>query len=97
MDGAPQRYAAGSSVVLTVAGLRGAPRELQFDVLGLEALDLPGRHLPAALHLRRLGVEPYYDGIDVWLDPARGHLPVRLIFGQSLAGHWELQLLEPPP
>lgn len=97
VDGAPQRFPAGSSVVLTVAGLRGVPRELVFDVLGLEALDLPGRHLPAALHLRRLGVESYDGSIDVWLDPARGHWPVRLIFGQTLAGHWELQLLEPPP
>jgi hypothetical protein len=97
VDGAPQRFAAGSSVVLTVAGLRGTPRELVFDVLGLEALDLPGRRLPAALHLRRLGVESYDGSIDVWLDPARGHWPVRLIFGQTLAGNWELQLLEPPP
>ncbi len=97
VDGAPQRFAAGSSVVLTVAGLRGAPRELVFDVLGLEALDLPGRRLPAALHVRRLGVESYDGSIDVWLDPARGHWPVRLIFGQTLAGSWELQLLEPPP
>ncbi|MGS0754573.1 DUF3108 domain-containing protein [Roseateles sp. GG27B] len=97
VDGAPQRFAAGSSVVLTVAGLRGAPRELVFDVLGMEALDLPGRSLPAALHLRRLGVETYDGSIDVWLDPAHGHWPVRLIFGQTLAGHWELQLLAPPP
>jgi hypothetical protein len=50
-----------------------------------------------ALHLQRRAPQPYALQVDVWLDPARQHLPVRL--RQSLppggwATEWRLLSLD---
>ncbi|MDN3919566.1 DUF3108 domain-containing protein [Roseateles violae] len=94
--GAPQRFGPGSEIRLPVVGLRGEAREQLFEVVGEEALTLPRQLLASTLHLRRAPLGPYESGLELWLDPARGHLPVRLLASGGLEGApgWELQLIE---
>jgi len=91
--GAPQRFGPGSEIRLPVAGLRGEAHEWVFEVLAEEPLPLPQGVVAATLHLRRAALGPYDGGIELWLDPARGHLPVRLLVGRAEERGWELQLL----
>ena len=92
--GAPQRFGPGSEIRLPVAGLRGEAREWVFEVLDEEPLSLPRSVLGSSLHLRRAALGPYDGSLELWLDPARGHLPVRLIVGMADDRGWELQLLD---
>lgn len=92
--GAPQRFGPGSEIRLPVAGLRGEVHDWVFEVVGDEALALPNTVLASTLRLRRAALGPYDGGIEVWLDPARGHLPVRLIVGGLEGRGWELQLID---
>ncbi|WP_320422880.1 DUF3108 domain-containing protein [Roseateles agri] len=95
--GAPQRFGAGGEIRITVAGLRGEPIEWIFDILGEEALVLPQQQVPAALHLRRAALGPYDGAIDVWLDPARDHLPVKLAVSTVDENGWAMELLDDTP
>jgi hypothetical protein len=81
VDAAPQRFAAGASVVLMVVGARGGGDVWTFDVVGPETLDgTPTLKLVREPRkLRDLRVE-------VWLDPARAHLPVRALLTQPEGG-----------
>ena len=61
--------------------------------------ELPAGEVPQALHLQREPTRPYDTRVEVWLDPARQHLPVRVVFttlpgGQPL-GHATLEIDEP--
>lgn len=99
--GAPQRFGPGSEIRLSVAGLRGEPMQWLFEVVGEETLALPmSGAIASALHLRRAALGPYDGTLDLWLDPSRGHLPVKLLVGRPDEKGWELQLLddkaEPP-
>jgi len=81
---------AGASVTLFVVGTRGDAEPWRFEVLGAEALLLPAGEVPQALRLKREPTRPYDTRVEVWLDPARQHLPVRAVFttlpgGQPLA------------
>jgi hypothetical protein len=60
-----------------VAGSRGDAEVWVFTALAQETLDLPAGTVPAALHLRREPRRAYDQQVEVWLDPARHHLPVR--------------------
>jgi hypothetical protein len=91
---------AGASVTLFVVGTRGDAEPWRFEVLGREALRLPAGEVPQALHLKREPTRPYDTRVEVWLDPARQHLPVRVVFttlpgGQPLA--MELEIDEGAP
>jgi Protein of unknown function (DUF3108) len=81
VDAAPQRFGAGSSVVLMVVGARGGGGVWTFDVVGPESLDgAPTLKLVRGPRkLRDLRVE-------VWLDPAQAHLPVRALLTQPEGG-----------
>jgi len=90
----------GQRVVLLVVGTRGDAEPWQFEVEGREALQLPAGPVPDALRLKREPTRPYDSRIEVWLDPARAHLPVRAVFtllpgGEPLA--MELAALQPAP
>ena len=90
---APARFEPGSEARLMVAGLRGEAREWVFEVLALAPLTLAdGQHLPAVLPLRRAALGPYDDGVEIWLDPTRGHLPVRVRVGAADKRGWDLLL-----
>ena len=90
----PDLATAGAEVSMWVAGARGRADVWTFSVVGTAALALNGGE-PAllALHLRRSAAQAYDTQIDVWLDPARQHLPVRVRLA-SPPGDWtsELQL-----
>lgn len=71
-----------------VAGLRGELREWVFEAVEGEAGDV------GLLHLRRQSLGPHDPGIDVWLDPARGHGPVRLRQGDPEGRGFEIVLAD---
>jgi hypothetical protein len=89
IEAAPQRFGAGANVVLMVIGARGGADVWTFKVIGPERVD----DTPA-LRLMREARKPYDLQVDVWLDPARGHLPLRAVLAQPEGGTpLELQLL----
>lgn len=75
---APQRFAPGARIEMFVVGARGDGDVWTFEVVSRDALALPAGMVAQALHLRRAPRKPYDTEVDVWLDPARHHLPVRL-------------------
>lgn len=74
---APQRFGPGAAVELFVAGTRGDAGWRRFEVRGAEPLELPAGPVAGALRLESLPQRPYEPALEVWLDPARGWLPVR--------------------
>ena len=70
----------GASVRIFVVGTRGDAEAWQFEVQRREALTLPAGPVAQALYLRREPTRPYDNRVEVWLDPARQHLPVRAVF-----------------
>jgi hypothetical protein len=91
---APQQFLPGRELRISVVGLRGEAREWVFDVLAYADLHLPAGPVLKAVHLRRQALGPYNGEIDIWLDPARYHLPVRLVFHMPDERGWELQLVD---
>lgn len=88
IEAAPQRFGAGASVVLMVIGARGGADVWTFNVIGTERVGEI-----AALKLVREARKPRDVRVDVWLDPARGHIPVRALLTQAEGGPaLELQL-----
>lgn len=71
-----------------VAGLRGELREWSFELLASADAGEPG------LHLRRLPLGPEDPGVEIWLDPARGHWPLRLRQGDPERRGFEMRLEE---
>ena len=68
----------GSEVRLFVVGTRGDAEVWIFAVLGRESAATDAGPVAEALHLRREARRPYDTQVDVWLDPARHHLPVQV-------------------
>lgn len=77
----PSQYTAGSTVLLMVVGAGGGAELWQFMVEGEENVDGV-----AALKLLRKPGKPYGTKAQVWLDPARGHMPLRAILTQGEDG-----------
>ncbi|MFG6464565.1 hypothetical protein ACG04Q_23540 [Roseateles sp. DXS20W] len=71
-----------------VAGLRGELREWTFEAVDAEPADA------GTLHLRRLPLGPHDPGVELWLDPARGHWPVRLRQGDPETRGYEITLTD---
>ncbi len=69
---------AGRQLQLFVAGARGQAGVWTFTSLGPQTLELPAGTVSDAVHFRREAERPYDTHVDVWLDPARHHLPVRV-------------------
>lgn len=82
----------GALLELPVAGLRGEPLAWRFEVRGSEALTLPVGRVEEALHVERAALGPYEARIEVWLDPARHFLPVRLRHSLGEQERWEIHL-----
>lgn len=70
----------GMSLQIFVVGTRGDAEPWQFEVQGEEALNLPAGTVARALQLRREPTRPYDTRVEVWLDPARQYLPVKVVF-----------------
>jgi Protein of unknown function (DUF3108) len=81
IEAAPQRFAAGSAVVLMVVGARGGADVWTFKVIGADRVGEV-----AALKLMREAKKPHDVQVDIWLDPARGHIPLRALLAQPEGG-----------
>jgi hypothetical protein len=73
----PALRAMGSQIAVFVVGTRGDAEVWLYTVVDTETLELPAGSVPGALHLRREPRRLYDTTVDIWLDPARQHLPVR--------------------
>ncbi|MGN6829568.1 DUF3108 domain-containing protein [Paucibacter sp. M5-1] len=82
----------GTELSLPVAGLRGDLANWRFVVQRSEDLELPVGPVENALHLQREALGPYDAALDVWLDPARQHLPVQLRQAGADGRTWLLRL-----
>jgi len=74
----PPRWRSGAQVEMAVSGARGDSDVWTFTVVGRESVELEGARAPDALAFRREPRKPRDTGVEVWLDPARHHLPVRM-------------------
>jgi hypothetical protein len=89
----PALTVVGAQIQLFVVGARGDAELWTFVVMGHADLALPEGPVAAALHLRRAPRHAYDTRVDVWLDPARHHLPVRMrMHGGGDDGVFELRL-----
>ncbi len=87
-----------AQVSIFVAGSRGDAEVWTFTVLATVALDLPAGPVPAALHLIREARRPYDTQVQIWLDPAREHLPVQMLLRVRATGEGtEFRLLAHSP
>lgn len=87
--------AAGAELLMQVAGPGGDADVWRFEVLGPVQLQL-GDAQVAALHLRREPRQRYDTRIEVWLDPAQHHLPVRALLSNLDDGREALEWLRRP-
>ena len=78
VDAAPEVFVAGTQIPVFVVNARGDADVWVFTVQGHEALDLPAGRIERTLHLLREPRRPYDTRVEVWLDPAQYHLPLRL-------------------
>ena len=97
---APQSFGVGAQITLFVVGARGDADVWTFDVDAFEDIELPLGKVTQALHLLREPRRPYDTRVEVWLDPARQYLPVRLRLGNAPSGEvneFALTALSTPP
>ncbi len=90
----PALAVAGAQVPLFVVGARGDAEVWAFQVLGVEAVDLPDGSSVNALHLKREPRRAYDTHTEVWLDPARQHLLVRALMRVRATGEGTEFLLD---
>lgn len=91
----PSRFAAGTEIVLAVSGARADLDRWRFAVGAPEPLALADGRLVSALPLKREPTRPYDLRVQVWLDPARNHLPA-LVRLSVVPGGGTLELLAEP-
>jgi Protein of unknown function (DUF3108) len=92
----PARLVAGERIVLQVVGARGDASTWAFRSEGPQTLTLFSTPVETVKLLR----EPrsaYDTRVEVWLDPARHHLPVRATLGSGEDDRLELRLREMLP
>lgn len=69
----------GGEVALRVAGTRGTPDVWVFEVVGTGAVETAEGTVARAVELAREARRPYDTQVRIWLDPARHHLPLRVL------------------
>ncbi|MFY7857581.1 MAG: DUF3108 domain-containing protein [Rubrivivax sp.] len=91
----------GATVAMQVTGARGDADVWAFRVIDRQDLNLPAGAVQQALHLQREPRKPRDTRVEVWLDPARQWLPVRLRLSPTEGGEGTEFLLSgeggPPP
>ncbi|MEJ5999757.1 DUF3108 domain-containing protein [Paucibacter soli] len=80
----PTRLVAGQELRLPVAALRGTALDWVFRV--------EGREEDGLWHLSRQALGPYDARLDIWLDPQRRYLPVRVRQSVGEEERWEMRL-----
>lgn len=78
---------AGQELVLPVAAMRGMAVDWVFHV--------EGRETDGLWHLSRQALGPYDARLDIWLDPRRRYLPVRVRQSVGEEERWEMRLEDP--
>ena len=86
----PAHYGPGTQIRLMVVGARGGAAVWAFKVVGPEALGSR-----SALKLVREAEHIHDTRAEVWLDPARGHLPLRAVLAQTEGGAALVLEMEP--
>lgn len=89
----PALLAQGRHITLLVVGARGDGSIWSFRSLGKEALTTFGDAVDT-VHLLREPRSPYDTRVEVWLDPARHHLPIRASMRTGDEARLELRLRE---
>jgi hypothetical protein len=89
----PALVAEGQRITLLVVGARGDGSSWSFRSLGKESLSIFGATVDT-VHLLREPRSPYDTRVEVWLDPARHHLPIRATLGTTDEDRLELRLRE---
>lgn len=89
----PADYPAGKEIEVPTSGVRDS-ETWRFVVKGSETLQLPAGEF-TALHLQRRPRQEHDTLVDLWLAPARGHLPVRMRLEQSNGDVADQQLALP--
>ena len=77
LEAAPAPHGAGSRIAVSVSGARADVDTWTFIVQDRQRLSLPGGAVVEALRLTREPRRPYDTLVEVWMDPAQHHLPVR--------------------
>lgn len=96
VDADPSRWRSGEHIEMAVSGARGDADVWTFTVAGREAVTLVGgARVESALLLRREPRKPFDTRVEVWLDPTRHHLPVRLQLTGARADEALVFVLEP--
>lgn len=95
---AARPLAAGARIEMFVSGAKGDANVWSFRVVDQPSLRLAGSVVPT-LHLIREARRENDSHAEIWLDPARHHLPVRAVWGPDRPGEepLELQLEESDP
>jgi hypothetical protein len=78
MQANPPLRTVGTDLRMFVTGARGDGDIWAFRVLSHDRISTPAGEVPRALHLQRLPRKEHDTQADIWLDPARHHLPVRV-------------------
>ena len=73
---APQRFGAGQHISMFVTGARADAGVWQFNVLGVESIDVAGTPV-RTLHVLREPRKPRDSRLEAWLDPARHYAPAK--------------------
>jgi len=78
MQANPALRVVGAELRMFVSGARGDGDVWAFRVLSADRIAVPAGEVQRALHLQRLPRQEHDTQADIWLDPARHHLPVRV-------------------
>lgn len=78
VEAAPQKFGPGATLAMFVVGARGDAEVWTFDVEAREGVAVARTRVEGALRLRREPRKPYDTRAEVWLDPARHHVPVKV-------------------
>jgi hypothetical protein len=81
----PAQFAPGREILIKVAGGRGELALWRLHVAGREQVRV-GEVVVSTLRLSRAARGPHDSGAEVWLDPQRHHLPVRLVLNAPAEG-----------
>lgn len=76
---APAKFPVDARIPIPVTGARGDVDLWVFRVMAVEALELPAGRVDGTWRLLRLPRKPQDTRVEVWLDPAAHHLPVRMV------------------
>jgi hypothetical protein len=81
VEAAPERFGPGARIVLMVVGARGGSDVWTFTVAGPDTVDGT-----PALKLLREAQRARDLRVEIWLDPARGHLPLKAVLAPTEGG-----------